>query len=604
MSLQIWLPLNGNLKNRGCGEVQVTSGTVQYLNTGKLGKCADLASRVVFSSTALANMTNENFSVAFWVRTDTSSSLTGNWVDILGIQDLNTNKSGTGTFRFEACYGSNLRACSWHDNGNYNTINGSIVCVPDSEKGKWHHVCVTMSNGSSVTYRDGVSIGTTTTVVGGYFNGVFYIGETNAIAGGINDLRIYNHALSVAEVKELAKGLVCHYKLDNPHESSLTNKYSGAKAAGQCSGNFTRTPLESERGYNYKLTRTGTGSSSWPNMNIGSTYTFTAGKRYYYSCKVRCHKWTSGSLSMRAARSNNDWVTNAVQVCSPSLADGKWHEYYTSQVVNETYTRSGSTVTCAPILEFYSSDQKAEGTVFDMDFDVKDLQVVESDVYVPFIQNEFTSTSVADCSGNGYNGTRSGTLTTSTDTARYSLSTNFNQSGYITKTALDLTTTAFSVNLWVKPKSASSQHFLFGTFLTWPNNGIGIYRDSGSNTYQCVLRSAGESTYSSKSITTTLNTWNMITVTYSGTVYTGYLNGVKSFEVTYGSNGNVVHSEITVGNSKFNGTPASENEEAFISDVRLYATALTADDVRKLYTRAASIFKGGALLGYEFNEVT
>ena len=140
MSLQVWLPLNGNLKNNGCGNVTVTSGTAQYLSTGKLGNCISLNSQVQFNSTALSNITNDNFTVAFWVRTDSSTTLTGDWVDILGFTDLNTNKSGAGSFRFEACYNTNLRACSWHDNGNYNTINGSITCLPDSEKGNWHHI--------------------------------------------------------------------------------------------------------------------------------------------------------------------------------------------------------------------------------------------------------------------------------------------------------------------------------------------------------------------------------------------------------------------------------------------------------------------------------
>jgi hypothetical protein len=31
----------------------------------------------------------------------------------------------------------------------------------------------------------------------------------------MNDMRIYNHALSAAEVKEIAKGLVLHYPLNN-----------------------------------------------------------------------------------------------------------------------------------------------------------------------------------------------------------------------------------------------------------------------------------------------------------------------------------------------------------------------------------------------------
>jgi hypothetical protein len=43
-----------------------------------------------------------------------------------------------------------------------------------------------------------------------------------------------------------------------------------------------------------------------------------------------------------------------------------------------------------------------------MDFDVKDIQVVESDEYVPFISNETTRHYVSDLSGNKYHLVKNG----------------------------------------------------------------------------------------------------------------------------------------------------------------------------------------------------
>ena len=39
MSLRIWLPLNGDLRNQGLNDISVINSNVSIDNNGKLGKC-------------------------------------------------------------------------------------------------------------------------------------------------------------------------------------------------------------------------------------------------------------------------------------------------------------------------------------------------------------------------------------------------------------------------------------------------------------------------------------------------------------------------------------------------------------------------------------
>lgn len=608
MSLQIWLPLNGNLKNNGCDGGTVSSVNASTSTSGKIGSCYSFngsSSYLLGTHSFLSNSTPD-WSFACWMKLNSTSA----GQCLFSCRTI-VDQKGIAVFY----YGS-----TWLiDDGVRWQFTPTVTIVAN----KWYHVCVVHKkdvgkylyiNGSldsSTTTTSTPTVASTTNFTIGNSQTSSTAASGNPLNGYLNDVRIYDHALSVAEVKELAKGLVCHYKLDD--YKGLPNLVSNSKTFSGWSAASGWTQVTTDNGsVGYRFTRTGATSNNWvrliPTLKInGNDYPngITVSLDLLTPSKADINQKCIGSIqTYQESGSRIGWAEPGWDLTN--VIDGKWSRvsYAFSQTLLLRNNTSGTT---------YSYTQFSFQLVQNGDITIRNIKIEDGDVSTLYIPNSsdaeykalgYDSTTITDCSGNGYDGTLSGTLTASTDTARYGLSTNFNKSGYIINGSLGLTTTAFTVNIWVKPRTTSSQHFLFGTFSTWPNNGIGIYRDSGSNKYQCVIRSAGESTYSGKSITTTLNVWNMITVTYSGTVYTGYLNGAKSFEVTYGSSGNVTHPNIMVGNSKYNSTPASENEEALISDVRLYATCLSADDVKRLYNTAASVSKNGSLLGYEFNEVT
>ena len=599
MSLQVWLPLNDNLNNQGVGELTTASvqSGVAIDNNGKIGKCYTNSGSNTCVSTPIVFNSNQ-FSLCAWVKVN---SRRNNWCRALGLV-------GSGTYIGLGCEHTNGSSYGFHF---YKTIDGNNTSIFDtyplsSQSSTWVHYAMCYDGTKYYIYQNGtliqsnnvnktnISVNMTSLLLFGGIGG-------NYANCSLNDVRLYDECISPKMVKEISKALVCHFPLKSQYETGQVNKYSGDIAEGSLSANqFTKTKLEGERGYNYKLSYTGTGGNMWASMNAGY-FSFTVGKKYYYSCKVRCHS-TNFSLSLRASRSSNDWVTSATNVLAK--ADGEWHEYVVSQTINSTYDRSGSTVTCNPILEFYTDSLVTSGTVYSADFDIKDIQVIESDCYVPFIDNDMVSNVVSDCSGYVNNGTKVGNIAWSGDSARYNGSYDFNGTGYVKNSSFNINTTQMTISFLVKiSQTITSQHFLFGTFNSWTGNGIGYWRDVGNNYYSGILKSSAESSHVSlETPALTADTWYHIVIVYTGIECILYVNGVENKRVTYGKNGIIINPVCYLGNSLYNNTPSSETDESSMSDFRMYATALSSDDIKALYSTSASIDKTGVLSCYEFCE--
>ena len=84
MSLQVWLPLNGNLQNKGLDKITVTTvGTFSYIDNGKIGKKAFDPSNG-YAICTIPSIQNTNiFSVSFWYKPISNESITTNWLKLL-----------------------------------------------------------------------------------------------------------------------------------------------------------------------------------------------------------------------------------------------------------------------------------------------------------------------------------------------------------------------------------------------------------------------------------------------------------------------------------------------------------------------------------------
>ena len=555
---------------------------------------------------------NEDFSWALWLKKDYSlMTAAAMWAFTVGRADA----GGWG-------YGLRIKSTSavqaWFGSSTW-----SISSVPDNE---WHHIVFTRSGTAIKMYRDGTLVTTATfsgalpTYSDGYGVGIgcfHHSGYIYPLIGSIQDFRIYDHALSQKEVVELAKGLMLHYTLDNPYTTGIYNFYSGTNAHGEPSGNtgpFTITKLANEDGYNFKLTRTGTGSSSWPNLTFPglSNTNFTAGKKYTWSAKVRCHKWTSGSFALRNAIARNDFTNGGVNVCTTSLADGQWHQYSRTITLTEgmnigttfyyltegAYNASTETTKAymSPRVEFFSSDQKTEGTVYDMDFDIKEVQLIESDSFPGWVDNTMASNTVRDNTGRGNDATCYGSVTTTTGSPRNLRTFQFSGGACLwpVPDPIKSTTTEFTISVWFKTTTVSGNQCIWngrttvGAAVSIFLVGSGIRVDDSSQT---------------TSVSVSTNTWYHLAVTWkSGGNKVIYLNGEQKTSVAAGTLSKS-NAYASIGRSSSGNTLTAGNLfSGQMSDFRIYATALTADQVKELYNAPISVANTGACISEQFTE--
>ena len=594
MGLQVWMPMIGNINNQGLSNLSNLSGNYVQGTCSTFGKCLNVPNSSPISFTADGLVNAKKFSVCFWTLADNSTK--ADWNQMLQLGDKKTDGSYGSNFRFESCT-TYPRACSFHNNEIYAITGGSRIL--GSSNSTWYHVCVTYNGTELKSYTNGNLIGTDVGN-GGYLTGYVQIGSANYF-GLMNDLRIYDEVISQKQIRSIYNLQIIHYPLNNIYEVGITNKYFGDAAEGALnySSYITRTKLSNERGYKYKLSYTGTGKDMYKCLIIGSHFSFTAGKKYYYSCKVRCNSKLHTQLFLRAARCDNDWVTTMVDTLN---ADGQWHEYTVSQTINASFDRSGTTVTCNPWVEFYTNDMSTNGMSYTFDVDIKDIQVTEGQKY-SFIANEMVTSSVSDISGYSNNASVDVGIGIGVQSPRYDACYYFSAKSYLKfpnpiyakKTIWGLT-----INMWVRLDSGCGG---YATILSGLNNppsnfpwicvnteGSGLWSYIWSNTPQYGKGMPNQSL--------SLNTWYMITYVFnSGSVY-WYLNGTRKGDITKYTTLNYINADmeyLALGNS-YSGTQWNTNFCGWISDFRMFTTVLSADDVKALYQNSASITSTGQVM--------
>lgn len=578
MSLQVWLPLNGNLNNQGLNGVIPTNNGAVINNAGKIGKCYSFgtaASDITLPATSMTNFTT-GASVSFWIKI-----LSWNTSYATFFQAGPASTAWT-AYRFGILRNNaNSNLCFTISNGS--SASNASYTTSNLELNTWYHLSFCYKTGHCLIYINGILYkdyattivpdfsGITTIKIGRCTNNSSY--QTNCL---LNDFRIYDHCLSDKEVEEIAKGLVLHYKLDNGsmgNPNILTgtyyNSYGSSLAAASTArnvdgkwaagsgGNGTFSVIEDSSCpvgiYSWNITN-----------NTSGNRDFQQGDQPYISGQIYTTSfWAKGSGTCLYRSWNS---TDGKQMFSKTWTLTSVWTYY-------TYTFTASAEMATDSCTFHlgvtgSASISICGMKMELGSQATPYSTAPGELNV-------NKTIVYDSSGYQNNSTLSSSLITSTDTAKYFVSNYFGayNTPYtaLIDTSLLPALTNCTVTYWGKYDTTktllltgdtTSKYLMASNANTFYHAAAGspiVYKNGVAGTYTC-----------------TAGSWDFF--------------AIKNVNLSLWTQ------------MKINSYGSSWPLKGFLSDFRIYATALTDDQILELYNTSATIDNKGNIYARELVE--
>lgn len=216
MSLKIWLPLNGDLHNQGLSNIIVTNHGATVDNNGKIGKCYYFNANAYLNESNYdwTNFNKNTFSLCCWYKEPSPVAASNSQMICIGT-NYGWNNIRIGLLR------RNSNGCPMFSVSDGSTAVQYSFTADNFPLDTWTHITCTYDNGIMKMYLNGQLHKTYTTTIVPALNSSQHLGIGAAsngaekLTGYLNDVRIYDHALSLKEIKEISKGLVLHYPFDN-----------------------------------------------------------------------------------------------------------------------------------------------------------------------------------------------------------------------------------------------------------------------------------------------------------------------------------------------------------------------------------------------------
>ena len=620
MSLIHWWPLNGNLNDYGTLNSSLTNiNSTATNNSGKIGKCyyfngSNNALRAEYPNTTKPTSA---ISICGWYKpTSIAAGYHHYIINCYESGGVGLSTNDTASIKMQI-----------YVNGGYQS---TATTIPDTN---WHHWCGTFDGRYIKLYMDGVlkstkDLGTTYTIT---YNSTtpWMIGSNpdasgsaagNFLNGYINDVRIYDHALSKKEVKEISKGLVLHYNFEDEYAEGTTNKYayygenprwsptffdgaSGNYNYGDSSnGQYEFVTTADKNGNLKKMVKVSLRTARTTNPYIFIDYVLpslneyvTVSFDYFATCGTQTIYPYSYRGNYRASRwdeSTHQWVGGSSAEIGIPVVPNKWnHVVYRFTRLDDSYTSGPGYVRVG------SSSSTSDYWLFD------NIQVEEKDHSTPYVNGTRQPGLIYDSSGYGYNGTQvnlGGNIQIVDDTC-----SGLHSALFGSKCAIDCGSTAMvgpyiTVNMFVYFNDSWKTASTYAIASCTEGGGWNFNTADVSGKLAFLAYRSG---YKMPAIPLTdISTgWHMITGVVDESSTKIYLDGVLKQSVDGSATLAYPNSHIFIG-TEANATSASSSLKfpGSIADFKIFATALSASDILAEYNRKASIDRNGNLFTGEF----
>ena len=603
------LPLNGTRDDITGNGFDLYNDIATIDNNGKIGKCFSYDGATQYSKipALLPTGTLKNeFSVAFWIYPTSDVWTTLASPASYGIDHFIEYNGTTQAIGARVCENSDL-----NQRTNYST-NGSVP------QNKWTHVGFTMDDLNIKVYINGLldSEYTHTAPIMPWL-GYWRIGCRDNITyffgGKLNDFRFYDGILSDKEIYEISKAKLLHYKFNEFAEPVINFIGNGDFSSGQgvenvygSYGTYEVIEKNNPGNSNYVLSQL-TGEYE---IHIKDGYSIEPDTYYTMSCWVGYTADWDGDTQIFHARWYNTDTTNNTSGGAGTLVE-------TKEIDGITWEKRYLTFQTGPLANGAFSwylGYSAQGTT-GMRY-LTDVQLVKKPYPMPeFIKDEGKN-KIIDHSGFGNHAT----LAMNT-TPRWT-EDGIRGSGCYEFTPLtNASTTDTSKGKHIKCDSVGMPNDEF-TITFWSNRTVGGYQGgsyvSFGNTvggfdtrdnFFTVVNADSQAEVARISMESNAGSLQHHTIVWKASdanqMLRHYINGVED-NTGYGTPGggaagNLKHSTLpfTIGCSTAGGLARFFNGK--MDDVRFYATALSSDEIAKLYKNVANLDNQGNLSSYELH---